>query len=347
MKKLTLDLIFRVVGILAKLGIVVLLERSLSADEFAQYAIFLALIALGSNIFRFGSDNLLFRISTSGSLLDLSQGLSRVVDLYKHSLLLKVTIAFFASYFLSVIEVCILIVGIESLSLLHYYCLVIRARGQISTSIFIFEVAPNVLLIFSILLASPVAGQEAILMQYMIILLISSVCFIKERKLISYFLRRRQGVTKKPFKPYLKEISFFGFANFSNSFTSWGDVLLIGLLFDPVLTTAYFLLTRVFSGCERIAIIPLYPVYNFLGREFQRDGYILRSKILKIVPAFMGYSVILLFGSIGLVAVLSVSSFDIFEGLGVISLSAQVALLLSLFIVSTGTVIEHMSFIID
>jgi hypothetical protein len=102
----------------------------------------------------------------------------------------------------------------------------------------------------------------------------------------------------------------------------------------------------VFSGCERIAIIPLYPVYNFLGREFQRDGYILRSKILKIVPAFMGYSVILLFGSIGLVAVLSVSSFDIFEGLGVISLSAQVALLLSLFIVSTGTVIEHMSFII-
>ncbi len=142
MKKLTLDLIFRIIGISAKLGTVILLERSLSTDEFAQYAIFLALIALTSNIFRFGSDNLLFRISTSRSLLDLSQALANLVDFYKHSFFLKVALAIFASYFFSIVEVCILIVSIESLSLLHYYSLVIRARGR-SVSQFLFLRLPQ------------------------------------------------------------------------------------------------------------------------------------------------------------------------------------------------------------
>ncbi len=199
--------------------------------------------------------------------------------------------------------------------------------------------------ILLVLLTSLTAGQDAIVMQYMTILFISLACLIKERKLISYCLRRHQSVTKTPLKEYLKEISFFGFTNFSNSFTSWGDVLLIGLLFDPELTAAYFLLTRVFTGCERIAIIPLYPVYNFLGKEFQRNGYILRTNALKIVPAFVGYSAILLFGSIGLTVALDILPNDIFTGLDVISLPIQVALLLSMFIVSSGTVIEHISLV--
>ena len=53
----------RFIGIFAKFGVIVLLERSLSIDEFARYILFISIIALVSNIFRYGSDNLLYRIS--------------------------------------------------------------------------------------------------------------------------------------------------------------------------------------------------------------------------------------------------------------------------------------------
>ena len=96
MKRFTSDFIFRIAGILAKFGVLFLLERSLSTEEFSKYILIISIIALTSNALRFGSDNLLYRISTSGSLFQLSQGLSNVATLYKKSLVIKLILVLLA-----------------------------------------------------------------------------------------------------------------------------------------------------------------------------------------------------------------------------------------------------------
>ena len=152
MMNFPIDYILRFIGIFAKFGVIVLLERSLSTDEFARYILFISIIALASNIFRYGSDNLLYRISTGRSLFQLSKACSDVAILYKKSILIKLILIIVVTPLFSLSEIFTIFLCVESVSLLHYYCLVIRGRGHIRESILLFDVIPPVLLIIMMII---------------------------------------------------------------------------------------------------------------------------------------------------------------------------------------------------
>ena len=340
MTRFTSDFIFRIIGILAKFGVLFLLERTLSTEEFSKYILIISIIALTSNALRFGSDNLLFRISTSGSLFQLSQGLNDVINLYKKSLVIKVILVLLAIPYFSVSELFVIFIGIEGMSFLHYYCLVIRGRGNIKESIIIFDVIPPVALIIMLYIVPPTYGIDAALTQHLIYILLVAICFIYHIRFIKCFMKRHASYYAKPFMKYFRKITPFGLSNFTNSFTSWGDVILVTLLFDPAISAGYFMITRIVAACERISVIPLYPAYNILGQEFQLRQQVALSTYLGVMPAIGFWALIIMFSSLGILAVLDILPIVMFEVIDVFPVMVQFLLALSLVIITAGGVVD-------
>ena len=143
-------------------------------------------------------------------------------------------------------------------------------------------------------------------LQYLIYILLVVICFIYHIKFIKYFVKRHASYYTKPFEEYFRKITPFGLSNFTNSFTSWGDVILVTLLFDPAISAGYFMITRIVAACERISVIPLYPAYNILGHEFQLKKQVNLSVYLSVIPAIGFSALIIVFGSLGILAGLEI-----------------------------------------
>ena len=149
-------------------------------------------------------------------------------------------------------------------------------------------------------------------------------------------MKRHASYYAKPFVEYFRKSTPFGLTNFTNSFTSWGDVILVTLLFDPAISAGYFMITRIVAACERISVIPLYPAYNILGHEFQLKKQVNLSVYLSVMPAIGFSTLIIVFGSLGILVGLEILPIVLFEVLEVFTVLVQFLLALSLIVITAG-----------